>query len=108
RFVGLLVYAGRARGCGEALGRSAGRRDRETVRQRCLEGRWSRGVHESLDRLDDVDLRVRLRFFFLMIRQPPRSTLFPYTTLFRSYARGLGEEIGAAQGCRSRRHGLDA
>src|SRR6267143_310322 len=26
--------------------------------------------------------------FFLMIRRPPRSTLFPYTTLFRS-ARGL-------------------
>src|SRR3712207_8465081 len=24
-------------------------------------------------------------FFFLMIRQPPRSTLFPYTTLFRSF-----------------------
>src|SRR3712207_8531858 len=24
-------------------------------------------------------------FFFLMIRRPPRSTLFPYTTLFRSY-----------------------
>jgi len=23
-------------------------------------------------------------FFFLMIRRPPRSTLFPYTTLFRS------------------------
>src|SRR2546426_7585718 len=29
-------------------------------------------------------------FFFLMIRRPPRSTLFPYTTLFRSpRARGL-------------------
>src|SRR3712207_7541128 len=28
-------------------------------------------------------------FFFLMIRRPPRSTLFPYTTLFRS-------ELGAA------------
>src|SRR5438876_2240942 len=29
-------------------------------------------------------------FFFLMIRRPPRSTLFPYTTLFRSHsARGL-------------------
>src|SRR2546430_7021297 len=29
-------------------------------------------------------------FFFLMIRRPPRSTLFPYTTLFRSiYPRGL-------------------
>src|SRR2546429_6701895 len=26
-------------------------------------------------------------FFFLMIRRPPRSTLFPYTTLFRSQAR---------------------
>src|SRR5689334_23718403 len=27
-----------------------------------------------------------LFFFFLMIRRPPRSTLFPYTTLFRSLA----------------------
>src|SRR3712207_7627667 len=27
-------------------------------------------------------------FFFLMIRRPPRSTLFPYTTLFRSSALG--------------------
>src|SRR2546427_5769239 len=26
-------------------------------------------------------------FFFLMIRRPPRSTLFPYTTLFRSHPR---------------------
>src|ERR1039457_4006452 len=26
----------------------------------------------------------QLAFFFLMIRRPPRSTLFPYTTLFRS------------------------
>src|SRR3712207_8648152 len=30
-------------------------------------------------------------FFFLMIRRPPRSTLFPYTTLFRS---GRGREDG--------------
>src|SRR3712207_7878370 len=28
--------------------------------------------------------------FFLMIRRPPRSTLFPYTTLFRSRLPGLG------------------
>src|SRR5260370_8109411 len=28
--------------------------------------------------------RPLLLFFFLMIRRPPRSTLFPYTTLFRS------------------------
>src|SRR6266700_7316899 len=27
---------------------------------------------------------ILLFFFFLMIRRPPRSTLFPYTTLFRS------------------------
>src|SRR3712207_8328698 len=27
-----------------------------------------------------------LMYFFLMIRRPPRSTLFPYTTLFRSVA----------------------
>src|SRR2546426_12155502 len=33
---------------------------------------------------------LALLFFFLMIRRPPRSTLFPYTTLFRSLpARGM-------------------
>src|SRR2546430_11159269 len=31
-----------------------------------------------------VGVRVLIVFFFLMIRRPPRSTLFPYTTLFRS------------------------
>src|SRR6267143_5940517 len=44
-------------------------------------------------------------FFFLMIRRPPRSTLFPYTTLFRSrrsgWARaprhGAGKETRAAR-----------
>src|SRR5690349_22639775 len=30
-------------------------------------------------------------FFFLMIRRPPRSTLFPYTTLFRSQCEALTE-----------------
>src|SRR3712207_8443917 len=44
-------------------------------------------------------------FFFLMIRRPPRSTLFPYTTLFRSRidegdAGALG---GLARGGRHRR-----
>src|SRR5256885_11889622 len=29
-------------------------------------------------------MRCTVLFFFLMIRRPPRSTLFPYTTLFRS------------------------
>src|SRR5438105_5888174 len=37
-----------------------------------------------------MSLRLLL-FFFFMIRRPPRSTLFPYTTLFRSPPdRGLG------------------
>src|SRR2546421_5635230 len=47
-------------------------------------------------------------FFFLMIRRPPRSTLFPYTTLFRSHvavlARGLAQDLGRG----ARHHHLDA
>src|SRR2546422_3045216 len=41
-------------------------------------------------------------FFFLMIRRPPRSTLFPYTTLFRSF---LGNWVGHGdrRGVRPRR-----
>src|SRR5438445_13584977 len=34
-------------------------------------------------------------FFFLMIRRPPRSTLFPYTTLFRSAGRARGRAPAA-------------
>src|SRR3712207_8062598 len=54
-------------------------------------------------------LALHLLFFFLMIRRPPRSTLFPYTTLFRSGARGVpgrGRGAGAlrvvARGVRPR------
>src|SRR2546422_8477982 len=36
-------------------------------------------------------------FFFLMIRRPPRSTLFPYTTLFRSVRAGQASR-GAPRG----------
>src|SRR3989442_15554394 len=38
-------------------------------------------------------LQTHIIFFFLMIRRPPRSTLFPYTTLFRS-ENGLAEVDG--------------
>src|SRR5690348_17681997 len=34
-----------------------------------------------------------MSFFFLMVRRPPRSTLFPYTTLFRSEDRGPVEQV---------------
>src|SRR3712207_9563653 len=37
-------------------------------------------------------------FFFLMIRRPPRSTLFPYTTLFRSQRRARLREAGEVDG----------
>src|SRR3712207_7410720 len=45
-------------------------------------------------------------FFFLMIRRPPRSTLFPYTTLFRSsphggpWGRSMGSGRECVRGCR--------
>src|SRR2546430_8839505 len=44
-------------------------------------------------------------FFFLMIRRPPRSTLFPYTTLFRSQRDRLGP-VSTASGpvAKSLRH----
>src|SRR2546425_321610 len=46
-------------------------------------------------------------FFFLMIRRPPRSTLFPYTTLFRSRAGGerRSERGALGAGGRSSRGG---
>src|SRR5256885_1357963 len=55
---------------------------------------FTHSVHHSLDTtrprmLHTFSSSMRLStyfflFFFLMIRRPPRSTLFPYTTLFRS------------------------
>src|SRR5207249_10716409 len=56
-----------------------------------------------------------LIFFFLMLRRPPRSTLFPYTTLFRSHcgrptpARGAAGQLcgiraGLASAGRSEEH----
>src|SRR2546427_10510000 len=52
--------------------------------------------------------RTRSFFFFLMIRRPPRSTLFPYTTLFRSH--GEGQLGGGARDDveRGTRHGSEA
>src|SRR5437870_9676123 len=39
-----------------------------------------------------------------MIRRPPRSTLFPYTTLFRSRQNGTGRDLGGRQHDRLRQH----
>src|SRR5256885_15954691 len=46
-------------------------------------------------------------FFFLMIRRPPRSTLFPYTTLFRSLASWAVRD-GAATGGSGRQQAANA
>src|SRR3712207_7557183 len=46
---------------------------------------------------------TKLVVFFLMIRRPPRSTLFPYTTLFRSRSwRGISRITAAGRGIRKR------
>src|SRR3712207_8022653 len=39
--------------------------------------------------------KMKILFFFLMIRRPPRSTLFPYTALFRSngYVSAMTQEV---------------
>src|SRR2546430_7061520 len=43
-----------------------------------------------------------LFFFFLMIRRPPRSTLFPYTTLFRSPSGSAGARQGGLSAVEAR------
>src|SRR5258708_22136575 len=40
-------------------------------------------------------------FFFLMIRRPPRSTLFPYTTLFRSIELDISRGFGSVASAQS-------
>src|SRR5882762_1783637 len=52
--------------------------------------------------------RFFLFFFFLMIRRPPRSTLFPYTTLFRSSPRDRDISPSPSRSRRSRRSTLSA
>src|SRR5438874_6179062 len=54
---------------------------------------------------------LSLFFFFLMIRRPPRSTLFPYTTLFRSWkpisAPGGAPGHNSLAPCSSSRHRIN-
>ena len=65
-------------------------------------------------KIHHVSLSLQINFFFLMIRRPPRSTLFPYPTLFRSlhgegagrkrHLRRLDRFSHAAGGTRSEEH----
>src|ERR1019366_10650184 len=51
-----------------------------------MRGRFKQSLEQSLLERHEAVVCVCL-VFFLMIRRPPRSTLFPYTTLFRSLYR---------------------
>src|SRR5215468_9616461 len=84
-----------------------------------VEGRFleAAALSRSTSNMPEICSRVCPHdFFFLRIRRPPRSTLFPYTTLFRSAAAGgranlyLRNDGQGDQGrCRDlRRHGRDA
>src|SRR6266511_621123 len=79
-----------------------------TPRMLALGAASRRVVSGSVPRQTDDPSRASIRlelpvahslllFFFLMIRRPPRSTLFPYTTLFRSTSAGLIERPAAAR-----------
>src|SRR5258708_33704181 len=46
-----------------------------------------------------LTLSLHPSFFFLMIRRPPRSTLFPYTTLFRSISPAATTTRTTTHGC---------
>src|ERR1044071_10077032 len=65
----------------------------------CLE---RRSCSSSPASTDLCLVRCLCFFFFLMIRRPPRSTLFPYTTLFRSVIGRYGGVKDAAQLCSCR------
>src|SRR5262249_61229586 len=54
--------------------------------------------HSSLSSLSLVHLLLSF-FFFLMIRRPPISTLFPYTTLFRSNKVWIATDRSRARRC---------
>src|SRR2546430_16213035 len=56
-----------------------------------------KGIFYSTEQRCDI---LVVSFFFLMIRRPPRSTLFPYTTLFRSphVMRGVARTVIGAIG----------
>src|SRR5450631_1512481 len=60
------------------------RRAVEKLQENCSQARRRPGFCVALVDLDHFkSVNDRCGLFFLMIRRPPRSTLFPYTTLFR-------------------------
>src|SRR6266851_2695192 len=76
------------------------------IEKNMLEGLCKVSVDVGLTNAFFVAERHRVHFFFfLMIRRPPRSTLFPYTTLFRSRLLLAGGSVAEARGRRQDRAG---
>ena len=63
------------------------KRDRKSTRLNSSHDQISYAVFCLKKKKTVSDFSFKHSFFFLMIRRPPRSTLFPYTTLFRSLLR---------------------
>src|SRR5205823_14444688 len=72
---------------------------------------YSRSRRDDQARGDYISSNVTLQFslsyifFFLILRRPPRSTLFPYTTLFRSTRSRTSSARSSAASIRSRAPG---
>src|SRR3954466_5386489 len=64
---------------------------------------WVVGVSRPAGSRALLVVPVIVLVFFLMIRRPPRSTLFPYTTLFRSRRRGRARARAERRAARARR-----
>src|SRR5258708_2373260 len=81
------------------LDRWANRRQQLAHAQREEEGRQA-GLHRSEEHTSELQSPDHLlfRLFVLMIRRPPSSTLFPYTTLFRSPGSGQAGRGNAGGG----------
>src|SRR5256884_666489 len=88
-----VVYDRRGRSAADR----AGRQDRKSTRLNSSHGYISYAVFCLKKKNSSHALpRNHFIFFFLMIRRPPRSTLFPYTTLFRSPRRICSTRCRAA------------
>src|ERR1022692_2523243 len=77
-----------------------GRQARRVINVRRAPAASRRCLHRTIG-VSAYPLGSLLFFFFLMIRRPPRSTLFPYTTLFRSFLPPQTAAPEAAQGPRT-------
>src|SRR5689334_25404721 len=55
----------------------------DTLKVKIISVTFRRVIRTKHKKVDKIWRDENIQFFFLMIRRPPRSTLFPYTTLFR-------------------------